>query len=47
MKFLTIEVYKCINNFSPLYLSYLSAHKNIDCELRDSHKLEQPKFDKI
>ena len=44
LKFLAIEVYKCINNSNPTYLSDLFVHKNVDYELRDSHKLEQPKF---
>ena len=38
-------MYKCNNNLNPTYLSDLFVHKNVDYELRDSHKLEQPKFD--
>ena len=45
LKFLAIEVYKCINNLNPTYLSDLFVHKNINYELWDRHKLEQPKFD--
>ena len=44
VKFLAIEVYKCINNLNPTYLSDLFVHKNVDYELRDPHKLEQPKL---
>ena len=44
LKFLAIEVYKCINNLNPTYLSDLFVHKNVNYELRDRHKLEQPKF---
>ena len=43
-KFLAIEVYKCISNLNTIYLSDLFLHKNVDYELRDPHKLEQPKF---
>ena len=43
LKFLAIEVYKYINNLNPTYLRDLFVHKNIVYELRDPHKLEQPK----
>ena len=44
LKFLAIEVYKCINNLNSTYLSDLFVHKNVNYELRDRHKLEQPKL---
>ena len=40
-KFLASEVYKCINDLNPLYLSDIFFHKHIDYDLRDSRKLEQ------
>ena len=43
LKFLAIEVYRCINNLNPTNLSDLFVHKNVDYELRDPHQLEQPK----
>ena len=32
------------NNLNPLYLNDLVAHKEIDYELKDKNKVEQPKF---
>ena len=37
-------MYKCVNNLNPTYLRDLFVHKNVDYELSDPHKLEQPKF---
>ena len=45
LKFLAIEVYKCVKNLNPPYFNDLFIHKNIDYDLRDKHKVEQPKFD--
>ena len=44
LKFLAIEVYKCVKNLNPPYLNDLFIHKNINYDLRDKHKMEQPKF---
>ena len=39
VKFLAIEVYKCINNWNPLYLSDLFVRKNVDYELTAAAKI--------
>ena len=44
-KFLAIEVCIGVNNLNPSYLNDVFTHKNIDYDLRDKNKVEQPKFD--
>ena len=41
---LGIEVYKCFNGLNPNYLNNLFKQPSLKYELRDSHRLEQPKF---
>ena len=41
---LGIEVYKCFNGLDPDYLNNLFKKPCLKYELRDSHRLEQPKF---
>ena len=41
---LGIEVYKCFNGLNPDYLNNLFKQPCLKYELRDSHRLEQPKF---
>ena len=41
---LAIEVYKCFNGLNPDYLNNLFKQPCLKYELRDSHRLEQPKF---
>ena len=44
LKFLAIEVYKCVNRMNPPYLNELFATHNVEYSLRDPYKLQQPKF---
>ena len=44
---LGIEVYKCFNGLNPDYLNNLFKQPCLKYELRDSHRLEQPKFNTI
>ena len=44
LRFLGIEMYKCIKETNPTYLNDLSCEQTSDYQLRDSSRLIQPKF---
>ena len=44
LRFLGIEMYKCVNGFNPAYLNDLFTAQSNDYHLRDSSRLIQPKF---
>ena len=44
IRFLGIEMYKCVNGFNPTYLNDLFTAQSNDYHLRDSSRLIQPKF---
>ena len=44
IRFLGIEMYKCVNGFNPTYLNDLFTAQSNDYNLRDSSRLIQPKF---
>ena len=44
VRFLGIEMYKCIKETNPTYLNDLFCEQTSDCQLRDSSRLIQPKF---
>ena len=44
IRWLGIEVYKCFNGLNPNYLNNFFKQPSQKYELRDSHRLEQPKF---
>ena len=44
LRFLCIEMYKCIKETNPTYLNDLFCEQTSDYELRDSSRLIQPKF---
>ena len=44
LRFLGIEMYKCVNGFNPTYLNDLFTAQSNDCHFRDSIRLIQPKF---
>ena len=44
IKFLAVEVFKCINGINPPYLNQLFSHSSCTYNLRDAHRVVQPKF---
>ena len=44
LRFLGIEMYKCIKEANPTYLNHLFCEQTSDYQLRDSSRLIQPKF---
>ena len=44
LRFLAIEMYKCVKGINPLYLNQLFTHKHSHYELRDSNLLVQSRF---
>ena len=44
LRFLAIEVFKCVNGINPPYLNNMFTQKSIGYNLRDSSILEQNKF---
>ena len=44
LKFLAIEVFKCINNMNPVYINELFQLKYVPYHFRDSSRLTQNKF---
>ena len=47
LKYLAIEVYKCVNQLNPPYLNKLFENKPVKYDLRDSSILKQNKFNTI
>ena len=47
LKFLAMEVYKCLNGLNPVYLNDLFKIKAVKYDLRNSSILEQPKFNTV
>ena len=47
LRFLGIEMYKCINESNPAYLNDLFCEQTSDYQLGDSSRLIQPKFNKV
>ena len=47
LKFLAIEVYKCIHHLNPPYLNELFQIKNVKYNLRDKSILKQDKFNTV
>ena len=43
LRYLAIEVYKCINNLNPKYLNELFVKKHCPYDLRDDNIIERPK----
>jgi len=42
-----VEVFKCINNLNPTFMSNTFDVKNVSYEMRDNHKLVLPHFNTI
>ena len=47
LRYLAIEVYRCVNNVNPAYLNELFTKHDIQYNLRDPFILYQPKFNTI
>ena len=47
IRYLAIEMYKCVHDLNPFYLNELFVSKNIPYNLRDSNRLQQPEFQTV
>jgi hypothetical protein len=47
LRFLAIEIYKCVNGSNPSYLNNLFSKRTIEYSFRDPNRLLQPKFNTI
>ena len=47
IRFLAIEVYKCVHGLNPSYLNYMFESNNTEYNLRDPYRLKQPEFSTV
>ena len=47
IRYLAIEMYKCVHGLNPPYLNALFISKDTRYDLRDSNRLQQPKFQTV
>ena len=47
IRYLAIEMYKCVYGINPAYLNELFIGKDTRYNLRDSNRLQQPEFETV